>query len=134
MSDFIVKENEREDLFWTLFYDLISETNTEVVHGLGKKANKVKKLRSILERLVISLNFEKKLTADEWITAGITKFASEKELEKVIKEGFKYMEEGGEKDGLFRHHFQKVIFFYEKLGKKAKSLIKKEEKPNLKTK
>jgi len=104
---FVIEDDEKEVLFWTIFAEVRKRTETEYHSVLShlsplfvdvdeESRNNTKKLRKVLERLTISLNFEKKLTTEEWIMAGMGKFIPKEKIEEMAKkiEEFKEMVEG----------------------------------------
>ncbi len=108
MDDLIIEKDEREPLFFALYYYLCEETDMEVNHHQSEEVNKkVEKLRRIVERLALDLGFDKKYDTDDWIAAGITKFTSKKELEEILKK----FPDG---DVLSKIHRKKLKYFYKK--------------------
>lgn len=116
--NFIIRDDEKEVLFFNIFSILVEKTNLEIVYHLDEKSvNEIEKLRKLFERLTVSLDFQEKVTVDEWIAAGMTKFVSMEELEKMVKKGYENVERGAN-DGSFKNYFNKILFFYNKLNKK----------------
>lgn len=111
MSYLIIKEAEKEALFFALYSYLFQETGNEVNYSQSEVIGKrVEAIRKVVEKLALDLGFDKKYCTDEWITIGITKFTSREELEKILKK----FPRG---DILSEIHRQKLKYFIKKIDR-----------------